>query len=176
MSIDEKRRSPTDPEPASLAHVLLDPGRLLSALETAREGPEVEPQLHGMTDQRGALERRLDGVQAIVIRPVLARDSRAARGLVGALREIVPGQGIVLVDEPDLARELLEERVQRPLDPTAVRSLVVRELDDRHGRVSRPSDHRRVNRQLDDLRERRKTQVGGLEREPEDQRSDARPP
>lgn len=176
LSIDEERRSPADPEPASLAHVLLDPGRVLSALEAAREGPGVEPQLHGMTDQRRALERRLDGVKAIVIRPVLARGSRAAGGLVGALREIVPGQGVVLVDEPDLARELLEERVQRPLDPTAVRSLVVGELDDRHGRVGRPSDHRRINRQFDDLRERRQRQAGGPEREPEHQRPDARPP
>jgi hypothetical protein len=47
----------------------------------------------------------------------------------------------VLVDETDLARVLLQDLVQRPLDSLAEGSLVVGELHDADGGVRRALDH-----------------------------------
>jgi hypothetical protein len=147
--VDQEGRRSANAQPTGLRDVIVDRARELPAVETARECPGVDPEVGRVADEPRPLERRLLGVEAVVVRPVTAGGAGAAGGLVGGAREIVSGEREVLVDEADRARKLLQQLVQRPLDPPAVGSLVVRELDDRHRRVDRPLDHRRLDRELD---------------------------
>lgn len=148
-TVDQEARGAPDPQLTGLRDVGVDPRRELVAVQAAGERARVDPEGGGVADQFRAVEGRLGGVEAIVVGPVLASGAGAARGLVRRPRPVVTGQRQVLVDEADPAAVLPQERVQRPLDPAAVRSLVVGELDDRDRRAGRPLDHGGVEGDLD---------------------------
>src|SRR2546425_12395120 len=80
------------------------------------------------------------------------------------------GEGAVLEDEADPPAGVLQQLLQRPLEPTAEGSLIVGELDDRDRRFGRALHHGRRDGQRD-LR-RRAHRPGADEPEP---REDAYP-
>jgi hypothetical protein len=132
-----------------LGHVTLDLRREAPLVDALREAVGIQAQLRGVEQQIGTPEGRLPLEEAIVIRPVFPFGAGAAGRLVRRPSQGVPREGSILEDEPDATVVLLQDRRQRPLDRPAVRSLVVRELDDRHRRVPRTLDHARIHGQLE---------------------------
>src|SRR5437660_3065340 len=173
--VDQKARRGPEPELACLCHIRVDGAGELAAVQAPGERARVDPEVGRVPDQFRALERGLRRVEAVVVRPVLPRGPGAACRLVRAAGELVPGEREVLHDQADPARVLPQELVQRPLDPPAVRSLVVGELDDRDRRVGRAADHGRVDGDLD-LRRGGGGGAGGEQGEAERGRAEASPP
>src|SRR5438034_7558576 len=81
-------------------------------------------------DEVGAREGWLRHEEQVVVLPVPAALAGAARGPRGGLGVAVEAQREVLVDEAHLAGKVGQHLAQRLLDPSAVGSLVVGELDD----------------------------------------------
>lgn len=138
---DHEGRRGVDAQVDGQLDVVVDLPGELAPVKAAREGGGVQPDVGGVLDQPGPLEGGLAGVEAVVVGPVASRGPRAARPLVGPPGEGVAAQRQVLVDQADLARVLLQDLVQRPLDPLAEGSLVVGELHDGDGGVGRALDH-----------------------------------
>src|SRR3989442_15864944 len=115
-------------------------------------------------------EGRLLVEDTVVVLPDPPLGPRAARSLVRGPRARMDRGGAVLEDEADPTAGVLQQQLQRPLEPTAEGSLIVGELDDRDRRVGRTLHHGRRDGQRD-LR-RRAHRPGADEPEP---REDAYP-
>ncbi len=132
-----------------LLHVRVDRVAELMAVQAAGERDRVDPQVGRVPDELRALEGALRRIEPVVVRPVLPGRAGAARRLVRAAGQVVPGERQVLQDQANPARVLPQQLVQRPLDPPAEGSLIVGELDDRDRRVSRTPDHGGIEGDLD---------------------------
>jgi len=125
LPVDEESRGAAYAGGAALGDVGVHGRAEAAVVEAAGEGHAVEADLDGVLYELLAREARLVGEETVMVRPELAEGARAAGGFGRGPRAFVRGEREILEDEPDLARELVEDLVQRPLDALAVRSLVI---------------------------------------------------
>src|SRR5262249_36089322 len=147
FAVDEKGRRAAHPEFPAFGEVRFDGRAEPATVHAALEAVAIEVEIDGIAHEIVALEAWLAREEHVVIRPVSSLVAGAPRRLVGGHGQSVRRQGEVLVDEPYLPVVLLEELIQRPLDALAEGSLVVGELDDRHGRRRGSLRHLRLARE-----------------------------
>src|SRR5688572_3090998 len=125
LAVDEEGGRAAHARRAAFGGIRLHGGAEAALVDASGEGAALEADLDGVLHELLARKARLVGEEPVVIRPELPERARAARRLGGGPGAVMRAEREILEDEPDLAGIFLEDVVQRPLDPLAVRSLVI---------------------------------------------------
>src|SRR6266496_2093943 len=145
LAIDEEGRGARELQGATLAHVGLDFFPELMRVEAGREGLAIETEAARVAHEIVAGEVRHGEIEQIVILPEYPLGGGTARRLRGREGALVAWHGVVLVDEADLAFELLHDLPERLLGALAGRTLEVGKLHDGDEGVGGTAGKRRVD-------------------------------